>query len=161
MSILGILFLVFTFVMIFGEFILDAAAQRSAKRAAKALEKEERARSNEQILVEDLRAGYKDGYGERRFTRRGYKYAPPALSEDEAEPNGLYSSKNSIATWVRCVNEKGQITPIYIESKVTAYPFPIEVDYLSGQVIFLDSDPTVVLEKVSPSLSSEVPTEVK
>jgi len=168
MSILGILFLIFTFVMVFGEFILDtaqymadASAKRSAQKAVKRIEKEERARSNEQILVEDLRAGYKDGYGERRFTRRGYKYAPPALSEDEAEPNGLYSSKNSIATWVRCVNEKGQITPIYIESKVTAYPFPIEVDYLSGQVIFLDSDPTVVLEKVSPSLSSEVPTEVK
>jgi len=47
---------------------------------------------------------------------------------EQAEPNGLYSSKNSIATWVRCVYD-GAVTPVYVESKVTTYPFPVFVDY--------------------------------
>ena len=105
MSILGILFLIFTFVMVFGEFILDtaqymadASAKRSAQKAVKRIEKEERARSNEQILVEDLRAGYKDGYDERIF-RKGYKYAPPALSEDEIEQTKEEAEQ---AAWEEC-----------------------------------------------------------
>lgn len=56
---------------------------------------------------------------------------------EQAEPNGLFASKNSIATWVRCVFDVGGKTveaPIYIESKVTAFPFPVEVSYETGRV---------------------------
>ena len=56
---------------------------------------------------------------------------------EQAEPNGLFSSKNSISTWVRCVytvNGKRVEAPVYIESKVTAYPFPVIVDYATGRV---------------------------
>jgi len=51
---------------------------------------------------------------------------------EQAEPNGLYSSKNSVATWVRCiikVNDEEIEAPVYVESKVTTYPFPVDVDY--------------------------------
>lgn len=67
-----------------------------------------------------------------------------------AEPNGLYSSKNSISTWVRCVvnvNDKDVVAPIYIESKVTAYPYPVLVDYEKGRVSPINSKPpTVTIE---------------
>ena len=52
---------------------------------------------------------------------------------EQAEPNGLFSSKNSIATWVRCVYD-GATVPIYIESKVTAYPYPVVVNYETNRV---------------------------
>jgi len=56
---------------------------------------------------------------------------------EQAEPNGLYPSKNSIATWVRCVVEVNGISttvPIYVESKVTAYPWAIVVDWEKNRV---------------------------
>ena len=51
------------------------------------------------------------------------------------EPNGLYSSKNTSATWVLCVGEVGQLEPIYVETKVTAYPYPVSVNYETNRVL--------------------------
>lgn len=69
-----------------------------------------------------------------------------AVAIEQAEPNGLYPSKNSIATWIRCVTEKGE-APIYVESKVTAYPFAVVVDYATGRVSREPgASPSVVLE---------------
>jgi len=51
---------------------------------------------------------------------------------EQAEPNGMFSSKTTAATWVMCaVKDQGvmKMAPIYVESKVTAYPFPMLVDY--------------------------------
>lgn len=42
------------------------------------------------------------------------------------EPNGLYSSKNTDGTWILCVGDGGEITPIYTEHKVTTFPFFID-----------------------------------
>lgn len=53
---------------------------------------------------------------------------------EQPEPNGLFASKNSIATWVRCIGNDGSEVPIYIESKVTAYPFSVAVDYNANRV---------------------------
>lgn len=53
---------------------------------------------------------------------------------EQPEPNGLYSSKNTSATWVLCVDENGMIEPIYIESHVTVYPYPVKVDYEKNRV---------------------------
>lgn len=50
-----------------------------------------------------------------------------------AEPNGLFASHNSIATWIRCVHN-GQEVPVYVEGLVTAYPYPVSVDYETGRV---------------------------
>lgn len=54
---------------------------------------------------------------------------------EQAEPNGLFASKNTSATWVMCVEDGGIINPLYIESKVTAYPYPVTVDYERNRVI--------------------------
>lgn len=52
---------------------------------------------------------------------------------EQAEPNGLWSSKNSIATWIRAVHGGAEV-PIYVEGKVTCYPFPVVVDYATNRV---------------------------
>jgi len=68
---------------------------------------------------------------------------------EQAEPNGLFSSKNSIATWVRCVvkvNGKTVQAPVYIEGKVTAYAWPIEVDLANNTVTRVEGQsPSVTL----------------
>ena len=54
---------------------------------------------------------------------------------EQPEPNGIFSSKNTTATWVMSVDEKtGQILPLYIESKVTVYPYPVKVNYEKNRV---------------------------
>lgn len=40
----------------------------------------------------------------------------------QAEPNGVFSSQNTSATWAMCINSDGSLAPHYIESKVTVYP---------------------------------------
>ena len=79
-------------------------------------------------------------------TANSYRSSPVI---EQPEPNGLYSSKNSIATWVRCVCEvNGKVieAPIYIESKVTTYPYPVTVDYENNRVYPVENVmPSVVI----------------
>jgi hypothetical protein len=53
---------------------------------------------------------------------------------EQAEPNGIFASKNTAATWVMCVGETGSIEPHYVESKVSIYPYAVEVDYDKNRV---------------------------
>lgn len=56
---------------------------------------------------------------------------------EQAEPNGLFSSKTTRATWIRSVvrhNGKVMEVPIYVEADVTCYPYPIVVDYDKNRV---------------------------
>lgn len=48
---------------------------------------------------------------------------------EQAEPNGLFSSKNTNGTWVLFVDINGDITPIYTEHKVTTYPFVVKMAF--------------------------------
>lgn len=65
---------------------------------------------------------------------------------EQAEPNGIFASKNSISTWVRCIID-GEEPPIYVEGKVTAYPYPIVVDYDKNRVLRVkDAKPTVTIK---------------
>ncbi len=45
---------------------------------------------------------------------------------EEAEPTGLFSSKNTDGTWVLFVDTNGDIAPIYTEHKVTTFPFAVK-----------------------------------
>lgn len=68
---------------------------------------------------------------------QGVGYHQSRTTIEQAEPNGLFSSKNSIATWVRCISQVADEdieAPVYIESKVTAYPYPVEVNYETNRV---------------------------
>jgi len=53
---------------------------------------------------------------------------------EQAEPNGIFASKNTSATWVMCVRGAGLITPVYVESKVTIYPGFVKVNYETNRV---------------------------
>lgn len=55
-------------------------------------------------------------------------------SVEQPEPNGIFASKNTSATWVMCVGDGGIIEPIYVETKVTTYPYPVTVDYDKNRV---------------------------
>lgn len=45
---------------------------------------------------------------------------------EQAEPNGLFSSKNTDGTWVLFLDTNGDVTPVYTEHKVTTYPFAVK-----------------------------------
>lgn len=70
---------------------------------------------------------------------------------EQPEPNGLFSSKHTTATWIRAlVKVKGKTVevPLYIESKVHCYPYPVVVDYKANRVTAAeDAVPSAVLEK--------------
>lgn len=64
----------------------------------------------------------------------------------QAEPNGLFTNGiTSEATWVPCIVD-GAISPMYVETKVTTYPYPVRVDYETGRVK-RDGAATVTLSK--------------
>lgn len=73
---------------------------------------------------------------------RGYNHSSVAIGQ--AEPNGVYASTNTAATWIICVDETGALAPVYVESKVTVYPYPVAVDYTAGRV-GRAGDPSVVI----------------
>lgn len=65
---------------------------------------------------------------------------------EQQEPNGIYASKNTTATWVMSTDEvTGDILPLYIESKVTVYPYPVVVDYKTNRVTRA-GDPSVKID---------------
>ncbi len=90
-----------------------------------------------------------DGSGQVLFVCPSVGYALPADTQltnglqalnwssapvvEQAEPNGLYSSKNTDGTYVLCIRESGEIAPVYTEAKVTTYPFPVKVE--NGQIV--------------------------
>ncbi len=46
---------------------------------------------------------------------------------EQAEPNGLFASKNTDGTWVLCVDmQTSEVYPVYTEHKVTVFPFIAE-----------------------------------
>lgn len=60
------------------------------------------------------------------------RYALTSIGQ--AEPNGIFASTNTAATWVMCVGAGGVIEPMYIETKVTVYPGAVVVDYDTDRV---------------------------
>ena len=56
------------------------------------------------------------------------------VAVEQPEPNGIFASKNTSATWVMCVNDVGGIEPVYIESKVSVFPGPVKVNYKTNRV---------------------------
>ena len=64
----------------------------------------------------------------------GYDKSSLATIE-QPEPNGIFASKNTTATWIMSVDKiTNQIMPLYIESKVTVYPYPVRIDYTTNRV---------------------------
>ena len=64
----------------------------------------------------------------------GYRVTGGLTAIGQSEPNGIFASTNTSATWVMCIGEAGSLDPIYVESKVTTYPYPVKVDYDTNRV---------------------------
>jgi hypothetical protein len=69
---------------------------------------------------------------------------------EQQEPNGVYASKNTSATWVMCTGPGGSLEPHYVETKVTVYPYAVEVDYEHNRVQRAGKAKTSVSFKVDP-----------
>ncbi len=52
----------------------------------------------------------------------------------QAEPNGIFASTNTSATWVMCIGAGGTLQPHYVESKVTVYPYLVKVNFETNRV---------------------------
>jgi hypothetical protein len=68
---------------------------------------------------------------------------------DQAEPNGLFTSKNTDSTIVFCLNKNGSVSPVYTEHKVDAFPFPVkwvtDADYPQGHFVRTDDSSSIEL----------------
>jgi len=73
----------------------------------------------------------------------------------QAEPDGLYTSANTDATYVLCIRANGNVVPIYTEQKVTLFPF--EVKIVNGQIVDAGGDSTMTVD-VRGGNSSAAPT---
>lgn len=71
-------------------------------------------------------------YVHKPFTTTGRKSTSHTV--EQPEPNGVFASKNTAATWVMCLGEAGTLEPVYVETKVTVYPGPVKVDYDAQRV---------------------------
>lgn len=72
-------------------------------------------------------------------------YAGSAAVIEQAEPNGLFSSKHTDGTYVICVSEDGSLTPQYTEAKVEVFSRPVKIE--DGKVVFIAGAPTMKMEK--------------
>lgn len=85
--------------------------------------------------------------------RTAYSSGSAGAVIEQAEPNGLFSSKSTSATWVRCitkVNGETMESPVYIEGKVTAYPYPLDVNYTTNRVKPIENVmPSVIIKSNS------------
>ena len=54
---------------------------------------------------------------------------------EQAEPNGLYSSKNTRATWVLCQRKAGP-SPFYSEPDVVSFAWPVKE--VNGRLVDAD-----------------------
>lgn len=55
-------------------------------------------------------------------------------SVGQPEPNGIFASQNTNATWIMCVGDGGTIEPHYVEATVNVYPYDVKVDYKNNRV---------------------------
>lgn len=62
------------------------------------------------------------------------------------EPNGLFPPPSSEATWVPCVDETGNITPVYEEKRVTVFLRPMREQ--DGQLVPSEGKPSL---SIAPS----------
>ncbi|RIW17831.1 hypothetical protein [Vibrio harveyi] len=54
---------------------------------------------------------------------------------EQAEPNGIFASKNTSATWALCLAPSGEsVEPHYVEAIVNVYPYSLLVDYETDRV---------------------------
>jgi len=77
---------------------------------------------------------------------RSRHQAVSGVAIGQAEPNGIFASTNTAATWVMCAGDGGRMMPVYVEAKVTVYPYPVTVDYETNRVVRAGEGNVVTIE---------------
>lgn len=62
----------------------------------------------------------------------------------QMEPDGLYASSGTDATYVLCVRPDGKAVPIYTEQKVSTFPFPVHV--VDGKIVDDNGASTIIVD---------------
>lgn len=93
-------------------------------------------------LTNPLQATDIDNQGEEH--NPGIDRSGSLVTIEQPEPNGIFASKNTAATWVMCTGDDGSIEPVYVESKVTVFPGNVNVDYQNNRVQ-REGKPTVTI----------------
>jgi hypothetical protein len=110
--------------------------------------------------------------GELRYKCNSIGYAIPADTQltnplqtasdyressviEQAEPNGLFSSKNTDGTWVLCVSADGVAYPYYSEHKIQTWPFPVERNPETGEWTQV-ANTTINVEIDTTEISKEI-----
>jgi len=65
----------------------------------------------------------------------------------QAEPNGIFASTNTSATWVMCIGAAGTLQPHYVESKVTVYPYLVKVNFETNRVTRVGKKSVTIKQK--------------
>lgn len=77
----------------------------------------------------------------------------------QMEPDGLYSSTSTDATYVLCIRPNGDTVPIYTEQKVSMFPFPVTV--VDGKIVDSGGDSNIIIdvkgESAAPPPASPTP----
>lgn len=81
-------------------------------------------------------------------TGRTGSYMETAI--EQAEPNGLFPSKNTDGTWVLFIDSDGGITPVYTEHKVTTFPFAVKQND-KGEWVRADSTKASMIVTINKS----------
>lgn len=72
----------------------------------------------------------------------------------QPEPNGLFSSENTDATYVLCLREtdgRSEVAPVQTESKVTTFPFPVRYNPETGMLEDAGGASTISLDLDRPN----------
>lgn len=77
-----------------------------------------------EVLFECTSIGYPLA-ADYQLTNPSQKVYGYDITVEQAEPNGLYSSKNTAGTWVLCVNDDGSVYAVYTELNANTWPMPV------------------------------------
>lgn len=75
----------------------------------------------------------------------------------QADPNGLYSSPSTSATWILSVDEDGNITPSYVESEITVTQKKMDARLCEDWSLTSDYEKLSDKAEISGSVSYEAP----
>ena len=64
---------------------------------------------------------------------------------EQAEPNGLFTSKNTDGTYIICVLGDGSLSPQYTELKAEVFTRPVKIE--NGKVVFIEGKSSMVIVK--------------
>lgn len=80
------------------------------------------------------------------------RWRETVLVVEQAEPNGVFASKNTAASWVMCLGLAGTVEPVYVETKVTVYPGPVSVNYETNRVTRSGASTVMIPAAGAPAL---------